>query len=118
MRVAMHYNKLKESMTEKDIGGDANSMETGYLLKTIRKEIEETRKRVEKANQKMEKMQDDIGDLNKTLHDMTEKIECEQLQTADALRDIQMEICTEKSLILDRSRTIEGLQRMLSEWRK
>lgn len=118
MRVVEHYNRLKESLTEKDIGGDANSTESGYLEETIRKEIEDVRKRVDKATSKNEKLQDDISDLNKSLHEMTEKIECEHLQTADAIRDLQMEICNEKSSILDRTRTIEGLQRMYSESQK
>lgn len=118
MRVVEHYNRLKESLIEKDIGGDANNTESGYLEETIRKEIEDVRKRLDKANKKNERLQDEICDLNKNLHELTEKIECEHLQTADALRDLQVEICNEKSSILDRARTIEGLQRMHNESQK
>lgn len=118
MRIVMHYNRLKGTLTEKKIGGDSNSTKGDYLQDTIRKEIEDTRKRLEKTNRNNEKLQDDIGELNKNLHEMTEKIEIEEGETGDMLRDLQVDICNEKSLIIERTQTAESLERMLKEWQK
>lgn len=113
MRIVMHYIKLKGTLTEKKIGDDSNNTNGDYLLDTIRKEIEDTRKRLDKANRNNEKLQDDICDLNKNLHERMEKVELEQLTAADQIRDLQTDICNEKSLLLERSQTVEQLERLL-----
>ncbi|XP_022173257.1 uncharacterized protein LOC111035790 [Myzus persicae] len=118
MRVVMHYNKIKESLTEKDLGGSSNSTKSDYLQETIIKEIEDTMKRLDKGNKKNEKLQDDICELNKSIHVITEKIELEQVQAEDQLRDFQNEICTEKSLIMNRAQTIEKLEKMVKATQK
>ncbi|XP_060866952.1 uncharacterized protein LOC132942518 [Metopolophium dirhodum] len=117
MRVIIHYNKIKASLTEKDNG--CNSKIKGdYLDDAIRKEINDTRRRLEKLNGKNEKLQDDICELNKTLHEMMEKIDMEQLQTDDLLRDFQNEINSEKNLITERAQTIDQLGGMLQARQK
>jgi len=115
MRVVLHYNQLKGSLNDKNTDGDSDNTKGDYLQETVRKEIEDTRKRLDKTNKNNEKLQDDICDLNKNLHELTEKIELEQVETADQLKDIQIEICNEKSLILERTQTVEQLERMLKE---
>ena len=118
MRVVMHYNKIKESLAEKDIGGSSNSTKGDYLQETIMKEIEDTMKRLEKGNGKNEKLVDDICELNKCIHVITEKIELERVQAEDQLRDFQNEICTEKSLIMNRAQTITKLEKMVKATQK
>ncbi|CAI6351004.1 unnamed protein product [Macrosiphum euphorbiae] len=117
MRVIIHYNKIKASLTEKDNGCNSN-IKGGYLDDAIRKEIDDTRRRLDKLNGKNEKLQDDICELNKTLHEMMEKIDMEQLQTDDLLRDFQNEINSEKNLITERAQTIEQLGGMLQARQK
>lgn len=118
MRIVTHYNKLKGSLTDKSIGGLSRNSKGGYLQETVRKEIENTKKRLEVENKKIETLQDDICELNKNLHELTEKIETEQVQTTDQLRDLKTEICNEKSSILGRAQTIEELEKMLKEIQK
>lgn len=118
MRIVMHYNRLKASLTERDIGGTSDSNKGDYLQETIRKEIEDTRKRLNKANKKIEMLQDDICELNKNLHDVTEKMELEQLQTTEQLRDFHNEVCTEQATILERTKTVEDLEKMWKEYKK
>lgn len=118
MRIVMHYNELKGSLTDREMDGTSNNTQGNYLQETIRKEIEDTKKRLEKANVKNEKLQDDICDLNRNLHEITEKVELEQLQSAEQLRDLQIEICNEKSSILARAQSIDGLEKMLKETKK
>lgn len=113
MRILIHYNKIKASLAEKDNGGNSNGTKGDYLDDAIRKEINDTRRRLEKINGKNEKLQDDICELNKTLHEMMEKIDMEQLQTDDLLRDFQNEINSEKNLIMERAQTIDQLGGML-----
>jgi len=113
MRVIIHHNKIKASLAEKNNGGNLNSTKGDYLDDAIRKEINDTRRRLEKMNGKNEKLQDDICELNKTLHEMMEKIDMEQLQTDNLLRDFQNEINNEKNLITERAQTIEQLGGML-----
>jgi len=117
MRVIIHYNKIKSSLTEKDNGCNSN-IKGDYLDDAIRKEINDTRRRLEKLNGKNEKLQDDICELNKTLHEMMEKIDMEQLQTDDLLRDFQNEINSEKNLITERAQTIDQLGGMLQARQK
>lgn len=116
MQVIIHYNKVKASLTEKDNGGNSNS--TNYLDDAIRKEINDTKRRLDKITGKNEKLQDDICELNKTLHEMMEKIDMEQLQTDDLLRDFQNEINNEKKLITERAQTIDQLGGMLNTRQK
>lgn len=118
MRVVMHYNKIKESLAEKDLGGNSNNTKSDYLQETIHKEIEDTMKRLDKGNRKNEKLQDDICELNKNIHVITEKIELEQVQAEDQLRAFQNEICTEKSLIMNRTQTILKLEKMVKATQK
>ncbi|CAH1732098.1 unnamed protein product [Aphis gossypii] len=118
MRVVMHYNKIKESLAEKDLGGSSNNTKSDYLQETIHKEIEDTKKRLDKGNRKNEKLQDDICELNKSIHVITEKIELEQVQAEDQLRAFQNEICTEKSLIMNRTQTISKLEKMVKATQK
>ncbi|KAF0773776.1 DUF4485 domain-containing protein [Aphis craccivora] len=118
MRVVMHYNKIKESLAEKDLGGSSNNTKSDYLQETIHKEIEDTMKRLDKGNRKNEKLQDDICELNKSIHVITEKIELEQVQAEDQLRAFQNEICTEKSLIMNRTQTISKLEKMVKATQK
>lgn len=118
MRVVNHYNKVKESLTEKHLGGSSNSTKGDYLQDTIRKEIEDTKKRLDKENRKNEKLLDDICELNKSIYMITEKIELEQGQTEVQLRDFQKEICTENSLIINRAQTITKLEKMVKETKK
>lgn len=118
MRVVMHYNKIKESLAEKDLGGNSNNTKSDYLQETIHKEIEDTMKRLDKGNRKNEKLQDDICELNKSIHVITEKIELEQVQAEDQLRAFQNEICTEKSLIMNRTQTISKLEKMVKATQK
>lgn len=117
MRVVLHYNQLKGTFIEKNIGA-SNNTKGDYLQETIRKEIEDTKKRLDKTTANNEKLQDDICELNKNLHEVTEKIEQEKAETSDHLKDIQIEICNEKSLILERTQTVEQLERMLKESKK
>jgi len=116
MRVIIHYNKIKASLTEK--GNVCNSNKSDYLDDAIRKEINDTRRRLEKINGKNDKLQDDICELNKTLHEMMEKIDMEQIQTDDLLRDFQNEINSEKNLITERAQTIDQLGAMLQARQK
>ncbi|XP_060836391.1 uncharacterized protein LOC132919056 [Rhopalosiphum padi] len=116
MRVLIHYNKIKASLAEKDNGGTVTKGD--YLDDAIRKEINDTRRRLEKMNGKNEKLQDDICELNKTLHEMMEKIDMEQVQTDDLLRDFQNEINNEKNLITERAQTIDQLGGMLKAQKK
>lgn len=118
MRVVNHYNKIKESLTEKDLGGNSNNTKGDYLQETIRKEIEDTKKRLDKENRRNEKLLDDIGELNKSIHVITEKIESEQAQAEDQLSDFQNEICTERILIMNRAQTITKLEKMVKETKK
>lgn len=118
MRVIIHYNKIKASLTEKDSGSNSNSTKGDYLDDAIRKEINDTRRRLEKINGKNEKLQDDICELNKTLHEMMERIDMEQIQTDDLLRDFQNEINSEKNLIMERAQTIDQLGGMLKARQK
>ncbi|XP_027849100.2 uncharacterized protein LOC114128723 [Aphis gossypii] len=113
MRIILHHNKIKASLAEKNNGGNSNSTKGDYLDDAIRKEINDTRRRLEKMNGKNEKLQDDICELNKTLHEMMEKIDMEQLQTDNLLRDFQNEINNEKNLITERAQTIEQLGGLL-----
>lgn len=115
MRVVLHYNQLKGLLAEKNTGNNLDSSKGDYLLETIRKEIEDTKKRLDKTNRNNEKLQDDICELNRNLHEVAEKIEIEQAETADQLKDIETEICVEKSLILERTQTVEQLERMTKE---
>jgi len=116
MRVIIHYNKIKSSLTGKD--NECNNTKGDYLDDAIRKEINDTRRRLEKMNGKDEKLQDDICELNKTLHEMMEKIDMEQVQTDDLLRDFQNEINSEKNLITERAQTIDQLGGMLKARQK
>lgn len=109
---------MKGMMTEKDLGGTFNNTKGDYLQDTIRKEIEDTKKRLQKTNINIEKLQDDICELNKHLHEITEKIEIEQVQTAEYLRNLQIEICDEKTSMVTRTQTIDELERMLKELQK
>lgn len=118
MRIIIHHNKIKASLAEKNNGGNSNSTKGDYLDDAIRKEINDTRRRLEKMNGKNEKLQDDICELNKTLHEMMEKIDIEQLQTDNLLRDFQNEINNEKNLITERAQTIEQLGGMLKARKK
>jgi len=118
MRVIIHYNKIKASLTEKDNGSNSSSTKGDYLDDAIRKEINDTRRRLEKINGKNEKLQDDICELNKTLHEMMERIDMEQIQTDDLLRDFQNEINSEKNLITERAQTIDQLGEMLKARQK
>jgi len=49
---------------------------------------------------------------------ITEKIELEQVQAEDQLRAFQNEICTEKSLIMNRTQTISKLEKMIKATQK
>ncbi|XP_050426955.1 uncharacterized protein LOC126837169 [Adelges cooleyi] len=117
MRIVLHYNKLKGALTDKELG-DSSDKKGEYLQETIRKEIENTKKRLDVANQKNDTLQEDICELNKTLHELTEKVEVEEQQAIDQLRDLKNEICSEKSSIVQRTQTIEELERMLKEIQK
>jgi len=118
MRIVLHYERIKKSLTEKSIGGTSDNTKGDYLQETIRKEIEDTRKRLEKTTRNNEKLQDDICDLNRNLHEITEKIELEKAENADQLNDLRNEICNEKTKILERTQTVEQLERMLKEGEK
>ncbi|XP_050527685.1 uncharacterized protein LOC126897831 isoform X2 [Daktulosphaira vitifoliae] len=117
MRIVLHYNKLKGSLTDRELG-DSSDKKGEYLQETIRKEIESTKKRLDVANQKNDTLQEDICELNKNLHELTEKVDCEEQQAIDQLRQLKNEICSEKSSILQRTQTIEELERMLKEIQK
>jgi len=118
MRIVMHYNHLKGTLTERNMGGHSDYSKGDYLEETIRKEIGATTKRLEKANRNNERLRDDICDLNKSMNELTEKIEIEQTQNDGLLRELQNDICNEKSVILERTQTIDELERMLKEWER
>lgn len=116
MRIVIHYNELNESLTTKKIDGKSNDEMGNYLHDTIRKEIADTRKRLKKVNGNTEKLQDEICELNKEQYALTDKTEIERVQNAEQLRDLQSDICYEQTKIVERTRTIEELTRMLKEW--
>lgn len=116
MRIVMLYNDFKGTLTESKIDDDTDNSKGEYLQNTIRKEIEATMKRLDKANRNKENMQDEICDLNRNLYELTEKIENYRTQNDGQLRDLHNDICHEKAAILERTQTIEELERMLKEW--
>jgi len=116
MHVVIHYNDVKESLTAKKIEGKSNNDMGNYLHDTIRKEIVETKKRLKKLNDNTEKLQDEICEMNKEQYMLMEKVEIERVQNAEQLRELRNDICYEQTKIVERTRTIEELTRMLNEW--
>lgn len=114
----MHYNKLKGTLGDKNIDDISNSTKGDYLQETIRKEISDTNKRLEATNAKNEKLEDDICELNKNLHEMMEKMDKEQVESAQQMRILEEDICNEKKLIANRTLTIENFEKMLKEYLK
>jgi len=115
MRVVLRYNELKGALAEKKIGGHSSNDKSEYLREMIRKEIGDSKKRLDKMNRKNERLQDDICDLNRDHHWLTDKMEFERAQNADQLRELENDINAENGMILDRTQTIEQLAKMLNE---